>query len=263
MNTKHFIYCRLFYLFCFVVMLFYFLDNRLLFQLEKPVLLYPSADNFYWLLLLLNIPQTIVMEGIYFDLFLLVSITLCIVKPKPPYNLLFFALYTLYYATINIYFAHHMHSQMGIWLISLVLCFNNKNAYRFWELARYYTCFIFVSAALWKIGRGSVFHVEHLSLVITGQVENNNPNFLQQFLIQHAGFSYIGFLIITALQGLFFIGFFTKKWDKMLISLFLIFFLLDFLVMHLHFIEIYPLLLTFMITNNSQEVNFKTASVNG
>ena len=48
---------RIFYAFSLVILGIVFYNNLLLHQMQSPVLIYPHADNTYWLLHYLGIPQ--------------------------------------------------------------------------------------------------------------------------------------------------------------------------------------------------------------
>ena len=88
---------------------------------------------------------------------------------------------------------------------------------------RYYFLYIFSSAALWKILRGSAFYHDQLSNILKQQQINlllQNPDgykaHIAQFLISHTNFSHALLLANVVLQLSFAIGFFTKKFDRFL-----------------------------------------------
>lgn len=109
---------------------------------------------------------------------------------------------------------------------------------------RLYVLFIFCSAAMWKLFRGAIFegdqfinilrnqHIEHLVLF-----QNHITTHVANWLIGHTAVAYIFYLLIAGLQLSFIIGFFTRKYDRILLVGFLLFILGDFLVMRVEYWE--------------------------
>src|SRR5690606_34461102 len=130
--------------------------------------------NFYWLLHYLNIPQTLLEHysvALSFDLLLLLLPILIAIYP-------FWRLWAWFYAALTVFYlvaynssaTHHEHTLVGIVFVSFLLCF--KSVYHFermFRALRYYTCFMMLSAALWKIGRGALWHPEQMQHILMAQ----------------------------------------------------------------------------------------------
>jgi hypothetical protein len=239
---------KIFFSFCLFVIGYRYFNNSLLSQLEIPILINPQANNTYWILLLLNIPQWCIENGRFIDTIMLFSCIGAFLKPQQKFfSIVFFIAYTTYLTTYNIYNIHHNHSFIGVWVMSFVFCFSN-NFRTVLNLARYYALFIIASAGLWKVFRGAVFKVDHLSTILTNQFNEAyiSTHTIVPCLIENSSISHFIFLVMVILQLIFMVGFFTKKHDKWLVLLFFLFFISDYIIMGLPFIEIYPLLLSFI-----------------
>jgi hypothetical protein len=66
------------------------------------------------------------------------------------------------------------------------------------------------------------------------------------FFITHPGLSYIGFVGMVLLQGSMAVGFFTKKWDKYLFFVPILFHLINYLFVDVFFFELLILNLTLL-----------------
>lgn len=119
------------------------------------------------------------------------------------------------------------------------------------EGLRYFFLFYFSSAGIWKLAQGGAFSVSQMSGVLLyqhNQLLTSSPGYWQSefilFLIQRQQLSYLLYLSATLLELSFIIGFFTKKYDRLLVFAFLLFILLDILIMRMPYFEVFPLLLT-------------------
>lgn len=99
---------------------------------------------------------------------------------------------------------------------------------------------IFFSAALWKLRTGAIFNLEQMSAILIHQhapyFTVNSGNVYAKiilFFIEHKILSYSVFLLGFLAELLFIVGFFTKKYDKQLMILFV-----GFLVFNLFFMRI-------------------------
>lgn len=227
----------------------------MLFQLENPVLTYSQANRTLWLLLISTIPQTIIASSIWalvVDISLFTLAIIAFVFPqKRSINILFSVVLTLYVLIFSLYNAHFNHSFVGLLFTSYLLCFSEKAFETGKDLLRYYTCFIISSAGLWKIFRGHVFNFDQFTNIIQHQfgidlLQNSDRYHIHSYFINNPTVAYVFFIFIVVVQISFLVGFFTKRYDKWLGVLFILFFIGDFLIMQLPFIEIYPLLLTFI-----------------
>src|SRR5690606_616923 len=109
---------------------------------------------------ILHIPQWLVSDDLMafgFSALLVLSALLSFLfKDSVAFPRLFFLLYPLYFLTFNLFAGHHYHA-VGIMIISTPFIFRDSRRFAyFFRAARYYFLFMMVSAALWKLGRGSL-----------------------------------------------------------------------------------------------------------
>ena len=130
-------------------------------------------------------------------------------------------------------------------LIPLILAFRSNQAfYYLLHLMRYFFILIFVSAAFWKFRAGGIFNLEQMAGILlkqhTGYLWSNPGDWFSRFirfLAQHTITSWAIYLAATLTELFFIIGFFTKKYDWLLIVLFILFLLTNFFVMRINYIS--------------------------
>jgi len=251
-------YCIIFYL----LMIYKWLNGLFLFQL-RPSFFYTRQDIFTWLFmqtglhqwLLNNKPGWILADILFYSLpaiYLLVhrySVKLSVATGfiMLLVNWCYVECYTLY--PINSIEAHLA------WLLFPVLFITTSTAtFAFlFEGLRYMFLYLFMSAALWKLWEGSIFNIHQMSGVLLfqhSQQLTNSPNYWQSklylWLINHETVSYILFLLAFLAELSFIIGFFTKRFDKWLFALFVLFLLMDHFIMRIPYYELSPFLLTLL-----------------
>jgi hypothetical protein len=123
------------------------------------------------------------------------------------------------------------------------------------EGLRYFFLYFFVSAAVWKLAQAGLFSISQMSGVLLYQHKElltSSPGYWQSnfvlYLIQRPGLSYLLYLSAALLELSFIIGFFTKKYDRLLLMLFIVFLLMDHLIMRIPYYEITPLALTLIFS---------------
>jgi hypothetical protein len=122
------------------------------------------------------------------------------------------------------------------------------------EGLRYFFLFFFVSAGVWKIVNGGLFYPDQMSGVLLFQhadLLSSSPGYWQtgmiEWLIDHPQAGYLLYVLSAVMELLFLVGFFTKKYDKLLIIVFIIFLISDQLVMRIPYYEVLPYLITLRI----------------
>lgn len=256
-NERTFI-ARMFYGYVLFIFLVECLNDRMIHDLLQPVLINPGSDNFYWLLHLLSVPQAIAgSAGITFsfEITLVVIIVFCIVFPQRNFlSICFTIVFSFYIVTKNSFVAHHEHGLTVPLMMSFI--FWTKSTGRFillFKAFRYYILFVFVSAALWKILRGSVFLPEQFSEISKTQhfrqlafYPHTTFSQLMSWLIEHPYVSRWCLIGGTLLQFSFVAGFFTYRFDPVLFVFFFLFFIGDYLLMNLSFYQWYMASIVFM-----------------
>jgi hypothetical protein len=236
---------RYFYLGCVAIFVLRLLSSSLFSQLSQPVLIDPGIDTTYWLFHLLGIPHALTHSMIWsavldISLFLLVVIA-SLMPGRRMVAFLFTLLVLIYQITYSTYAAHHYHSLIGVLFLSIPFWFGPGLRFTYlWEAARYYFFFIFSSAALWKVSSGALFIHGQMSAILMSQhaqmvydYPGTGFSHFHSYLIAHEGVAMLllwaGFLTQLSFLG----GFFTRKYDRIYLILFLLFFAMDYLVMHI------------------------------
>jgi len=250
------LYCMLFY----ALLLYKIYNGMLLYQMQ-PAFFYTRPDVFTWLFMQTGLHQWLLNNAggcLLFDV--------------------------LFYTAPAIYFLHYRNSRptayvSGIYMLLVnwlyVQCYtlyatNSIEGHLAWLLfpvvflpkkeegfallldgLRYFFLFFFASAGLWKLRQGGVFNTSEMAGILLNQHKElltNSPLYWQSrfivWLVQHQLVSYMLYVSATVMELLFIVGFFTKKFDKALLVLFLVFLVMDYLVMRIPYFEVAPLLLT-------------------
>jgi hypothetical protein len=249
---------RIYYSFMLLVMVIEYLSGHLIHQLCEPVLIHPAADNTYWLLHLLFIPQWIAqssfVEIVFEGCWVAIAISCLFFRSRVWLNVLFTLFFLVFIVTKNSYVAHQEHGINAAFLMSFIFWTNSEIRFSFlFRAFRYYVLFIFVSAACWKIFRESFFNPIQLSETL----KNQHAYFLSMnpqgawysvitYLINHSWVSHTIFVSAVLLQLSFAAGFFTRKFDKWLLVLFFLFFAGDWLLMGLSFYQTFIAAIVFL-----------------
>ncbi|HWB63595.1 MAG TPA: hypothetical protein VG603_08815 [Chitinophagales bacterium] len=218
------------------------ISSSMLAQMDHPLFLYGQTETVYRLFLMSGIPQFITSNAVFSalcDISLLVFTIGFLLSDRRIFAVLFSIMVLNYFLTYNLVTGHHYHGMAGLLIISIPFWFKDKERFNLlWQGARYYLFYVFVSAALWKIFRGSVFYTDQLSNILKAQhvtlLLQNGDIFrahLAQYLIAHPGVSHIVLMVNVLLQLSFAIGFFTRKYDIPLLILAIVFTWANFFVM--------------------------------
>ena len=219
-------------------------------QLMQPIFFDSKADRFYWLLDSMGILNALINFmplSVTVDALLLLLPILMIAYPSNKYySLIYLPTIVLYFSAYSVAATHQEHTLIGAIAAAFLLCF--KNSLRFssvFSALRFYTCFMMFSAALWKIGRGSLWLEGQMTNILKTQhaalISNNESSLYSSwinYLIDNPTFADILWWGAALIEISFIIGFFSRKFDGILFVLFWIFLLSDFLVMGLHFWEL-------------------------
>lgn len=239
--------------FCF----FRLISASMLSQMNHPLFLFGENETVYRAYLSSGIPQFITSSTVISALFD-VSLLVFTIGFLMSFNRLFIVLFTLvllnYILTYNLVTGHHYHGLFGTVIMTLPFWFKKGQKFNLaWDLTRYYFLYVLASAALWKVMRGSAFYHLQLSDIIKSQQLNlllQTPESFKariaEYLISHPVFSHSILLTDVALQGSFFIGFFTKKFDRALLALAVLFCFANYYVMGIVSFEILIMALTLL-----------------
>ncbi|MEP6844853.1 MAG: hypothetical protein ABI861_02580 [Panacibacter sp.] len=246
-----------------MLMLYKWLNGLFLYQLQ-PLFFTTREDIFTWLFmqtgfhqwLLNNQPAWFLFDILFYSmpiLYLLAfrykrNASVFIAVVMLVINWSYLQCYTLYPVnSIESYIA---------WLLFPVIFLpqKEKNFALLFEGLRYFVLFFFVSAAIWKFVQGGIFNITEMSGVLLyqhNQLLTSSPGYWQTnfylYLISHQFLSYLLYLSATLLEAVFIIGFFTKKYDRILAAAFIIFLVADYVVMRIPYFEISALLLVLLL----------------
>ena len=120
---------------------------------------------------------------------------------------------------------------------------------------RYFFLFFFASAAIWKLRQGGTFNPEQMSGILLMQHKEylvSAPDYWYThfiyWLVKHQAIGFVLYLTGTLLEMVFIIGFFTKKYERILLMLFIAFLIMDFFIMRISYFEILPMALPFLFS---------------
>jgi hypothetical protein len=244
--------------FALLILYYRFISASILSAMSQPPFIFEENEVVYKYFLLSGIPQFLTSGSLVpalFDVCWYALPILFLLTMQRVYAILFTLVTTIYFLTYNIAAAHHYHGLVGVLVISIPFWSKKEERFHFlWEAARYYWLYVFASAALWKILRGSVFYTEQLSNVLKSQQINlllqHPDNFkahIAQYLIANPSVAHIVLIVNVFIQLSFAIGFFTKKFDGYLFWLAIIFSIANYYVMGIVSFEL--LILNFTLMN--------------
>lgn len=133
-------------------------------------------------------------------------------------------------------------------LVPLIFTTDKEVKYYFLlNCLRYAFIIVFFSTALWKFRGGGIFNPEQLSGILVNQhstllAENVNSFFsgFLKYLINHPFISWVIFALGIFIEFFFVVGLFTKKLDKTLLLLLILFFVMDYFLMQINYMAWLP-----------------------
>lgn len=239
---------RVIFSWLFIILVYFFINNSLLSQLQEPPLIYPGSDNSFWLLHILNIPQFLLhthWAALAFDLLLTCSCIVCIFVPEQKLFtwITVIAVWLLYIAYCSAAGKHY--AQIGYLLAPVPFLVLDKIKFDLlWNLFRYWVCFLYASAGLYKIYYGG-FSYDHNMNNILWQTNADWFVFNKQgwqlntyhYLFNNPQLSQWLYRLLVVIDLACLIGFLTKKFDKWLLAALLVFHIGNLLLLHISFVE--------------------------
>ncbi len=163
---------------------------------------------------------------------------------------------SLYVQCYTLYPSNSIEGHIG-WLLMPLLFASTRLSSFYFVLhgLRYYFLFFFASAAIWKFRLGGIYNPEQMSGILLYQHTAflfNAPDswysHLVYWVIQHSFAGWLLYAAATALELSFITGFFTRKYDRWLFAGFLLFLVMDLLVMRIPYFELLPLSLPLLFS---------------
>lgn len=239
-----------------------FFSHTLLHQLQQPVLKFPYVDTTYWIMHYLQIPEMITGHFWLACLFDLALFAFCILSLLYPQKRLFIwsfiVLYFVYFISFNTFGCHHTNNKIGFLLIALPFTVADDKSFSFlWQGLRYFLCFAYADAFLWKFFRLAWLHTSEGMLIM----KMNQAAFLYlepntwsagfyRWLLHYPGLLQAAYITGAIMEGLFIIGFFTRKYDRLLLVLSILLPVGFWLTADAWFFELLILSLTFINFNS-------------
>lgn len=218
--------------YCLLLLVLRYLEYVTPSRLQGPPLFNLHLDITYWLYRLVNIPALIVYSkagSILFDSILFFSGLMVVLYPlRKIWVILFTIFVSLYAITFNAFVMHHGAQMNGLFIVFLpFLVTSHEKAGQLWDGVRYYACFVYFTSFLWKTWWGNSFFnwnngVNSFKLNLYEYIYHNPDTWLcavYKWAIRHDWFLNAGNMLVVLLEGLMVIGFFTKKYDRVLIWL--------------------------------------------
>lgn len=233
-----------------------FFANTLIHQLHQPVIKYPYVDPTYWAMHLLHIPETIAGNYIVawvFDIALFSTCLLALRYSSQRWLIaLFSILFFIYFITYNTFGTHHTGNKYGILLITLPFIATDIQSFNFlWQGLRYFLLFGYSCAAVWKIARLSWLQANQGILILKKNIAGYlffNPHTtlagIYQWFLQYPALLQCLYITGIVLEGVFVIGFFTRKADRFLFILSILLVIGFWFMADAYFFELWILSLT-------------------
>ncbi len=212
-----------------LALLFRLTQNALPYQFLSPPMFGLGLEMPFRLYKFLHIDNLIVSSTIgsmIFTAFLFLMAILCFLFPEkyylfPLFSILYF-LYYLSYDTVKISHGHDLTAM--VWITIPFWAGSLRNRWLLWEGLRYYACFIYAVSFVYKIIGGSLFvwnngvnSVMDNSAYYLYQQPDTLASSIISFTIAHPLILNAGHLVVMIAEGLMFIGFFTRKYDRWLL----------------------------------------------
>jgi len=217
--------------FLFFLLMFFWRGYSMLlpFQIGQPLISKLGVDLSFMLYKFSGMQQWLVNNPFISLIYTISLIALCFLVVLFPLKRGFifsFALFYLVFALIfNVNLTHGSHLLYGMILISFVFLPKKDTDFELlWEGMRYYVCWVYASAFVWKIMNGALFQADFGELAFKSNIAwimYENPDTwwttVYSFFIRNPFILNIGDKFVFLAEGLFIAGFFTKKWDSLLI----------------------------------------------
>ncbi len=241
-----------FYFICLTIYYGWYYYHGLLLHQLGPVFFHNRLDLTANMIGLTNLPNVVIdhrsLQVLFDGLFFLLPLLLCVSCVKGYRWQYFLAIVT---AVFNLVYAVLLSSMSpssiegftGWIMLPIVLIFRKEESFYYaLQSMRYFFLLIFFSSALWKIRAGGIFNTEQMSAVLLEQhaaylVAAPGDWFSRfiSYLVVHKQLSYTIYLIATLCEFVFLVGFFTRKYDRLLMIVFLVFVTTDYFLMRINY----------------------------
>jgi hypothetical protein len=197
--------------------------------LQGPPLFTTGLDLTYWAYRLLHLPQLLLMNktgAVLFDLLVVLSGVLVLLFPlRRKWVIGFSILIALYAISFNSAAMIHTVTVDGLFLVFLPFWFGDmERSGLAWQAIRYYACYLYFSAFIWKVFIGNAFlywgqGAGTFKLNLVDYLYYHPDSLLSGFyrwFLRHEWVLNGGHVFTILLEGAMGIGFFTRRFDRTL-----------------------------------------------
>gem|GEM_PF-623857 len=237
-----------------------FFTHSLVHQMHQPLLFEADFDYTYWLYQASGFAGIFVKTPVgawIFDAVLGLSTLACwLTRARQRWLVMVSAIsWSLYGLTYNSYSCHHNVTMIGIMVLPYAFLARGEKAFGLgWDGFRYFCCYAYADAFVNKafLGRNIFFLPNGSEFIKTNQAVYmlDHPGAwltgMYTWFITHPVLAYAGFLSMVLLQGLMVVGFFTKKWDRYLFFIPILFHTINWIFVDVLFYELLILNLTLL-----------------
>ena len=227
-------------------------------QLQQPVLTNFHYDLAMWVYKLSGLAYIVGQDPISSKIFTCTLFTTGILSFVFPLQRRFTVPFTLFFFLLslnfNFFLTHNSHYLAGfVWMLFVLWPTKDEHFAALWDGLRYFACWIYGIAFVWKLVHGAFFQWDAGLLSarenMAGYLYQNPATItanLYYWMMDNPVTLNLGHKIVCLLEGAFIIGFFTKKFDKKLIVFMLLIHISTFLFADVFFLELMILALTFL-----------------
>lgn len=246
-DERHF-RARVIFAWLFLVLVYFFWNNSLLSQFGQPTLKFPESDLSFWAYHASGLHAWLMTNSwaaLGFDLLLTTS---CLIVVIVPQQRLFtwitvVGVWILYLAYCSVAGKHY--AQIGYLIMPVAFLAVKPERFALtWDLIRYWICFLYVSAGVYKIYYGGFAASDNLSPILM-QMNADwfyfHPNGSQaagiRYLIDHPRVAQAFYRLTVLVDLLPVLGFFTRKFDRWILIGLVGFHVANLLLNHISFVE--------------------------
>lgn len=262
LTEKHTRKIALLYAGIFAIVSCWYIYHRLVFTSIWPAFFLAKADITGHLIMGTNLQHAliesrqlrIIFDLLYFFLPFLMVFTFI----KKYRAAVFIAWFSILFNTVYVYLFSMMSfvsiEPLVTWIF-MPLLFTARSLPSFYfkmHAIRILFILFFVSAGLWKLRTGEAFDTGQMSGILASQhaailASGQNNFFIQlvSFLIDHPAISWLMYLLVIAGELFFLAGLFTKRFDRVLIIILIVFIVFDYYLMEINYFSWLPFALCF------------------
>lgn len=250
MNDSHKRQLLAFYTACFLLSYGWLFYNGLLFHQLQPVFFTNRLDLSLDILLLTGIQEFVLQSQGFrwgMDMICLLLPLLVFLSRKRsflgPISLLTLVFHFVYALLLSSFSHLSIAGFLGWILVPMLFIPSSIRGFYFsMHIVRIIFLVMFFTAGVWKIRTGGLFSTGQMSGVLLTQhaayLVHAPGNWFSRtinYLVAHEYLSYSLYLLATVAELVFVIGFFTRKYDRWLIAIFLVFAILDLILMRIFY----------------------------